>query len=99
MANLTLIQAIDSVASEAPMLPIVSVCEVLDRSKTNSVDSVVEEIERLMVLAGLECKASPCDILSALAKKTLLSNSGNPNHVNGLELGEALNKIMFGNHE
>lgn len=98
MTNLTVIQAIDSVAAEAPMLPIVAVCEVLDRSRTNSVESVVEEFKRLMVKAGLECGAKPCEILSALVNDTLLSDETDQCHVYGLDFIKACDKAMCGNH-
>ena len=98
MSNQTVIMAIDAVAPDAPMLPIVAVCEVLDRSRTNSVESVVEEFKRLMVKAGLECNAKPCEILSALVNDTLLSDETDQCHVYGLDFIKACDKAMCGNH-
>lgn len=101
MTNQTVMQAIDAIEPKFPTMPsvgVVAVCNILDRSRTNSVDSVVEEMKRLMLLAGLECQASPCQILSALAKDTLSSNSDDPCHVYGIDFGKALNEVMCGNH-
>tara|TARA_R110000824_G_scaffold400649_1_gene608649 strand:- start:46 stop:357 length:312 start_codon:yes stop_codon:yes gene_type:complete len=102
MANITVVQAVDAIERKFPKMPsagVVAVCNILDRSRTNSVESVVEEIERLMVLAGIQCNASSCDILSALAQKTLSSHSDDQNHVNGLDFGRALNEVMRPEHK
>lgn len=97
--NRTPIQMIDSIAPDAPMVPILAVCEGLDRSRTNSAQSVVEEMKRLMVLAGRECNAKPCEILSGLVNDTLLSDDTDPCHVYGLDFIKACDKAMCNNHE
>tara|TARA_R110000772_G_C13310322_1_gene440446 strand:- start:34430 stop:34726 length:297 start_codon:yes stop_codon:yes gene_type:complete len=97
--NATPLQMADRIAPDAPIVPILAVCDGLDRSRTNSVDSVVEEIKRLMTLAGLECKAQPCEILSALVNDTLLSDDTDPCHVYGLDFIKACDKAMCQSHE
>ena len=97
--NSTPLQMADRIAPDAPITPILSVCAGLDCSRTNSVESVVEEFKRLMTLAGLECKAKPCEILSALVNDTLLSDDTDPCHVYGLDFIKACDKAMCGNHE
>lgn len=102
MKNQTVMQAVDAMESKFPNMPavgVVAVCNVLDRSRTNSVESVVEEFKRLMVLAGLECNAKPCEILSALVNDTLLSDDTDPCHVYGLDFVKACDKAMCPNHE
>ena len=94
MINKTVLQAIDAVAPDEPMIPIMMVCNVLDRSRTNSLDSVVEEMKRLMMLTD----ATPCQVLSAFVKDTLLSDSDDPCHVYGLDFAKVLNEIMCPNH-
>lgn len=85
-------------SNQTVIMAIVAVCEVLDRSRTNSVESVVEEFKRLMVKAGLECNAKPCEILSALVNDTLLSDETDQCHVYGLDFIKACDKAMCGNH-
>ena len=102
MTNQTVMQAVDAIEPKFPGMPavgVVAVCNILDRSRTNSVESVVEEIKRLMVLAGLECKATPCEILSGLVGDVLLSETSHPCHVYGLDFAEVLNEVMCPNHE
>tara|TARA_R110000751_G_C13705797_1_gene473881 strand:- start:559 stop:798 length:240 start_codon:yes stop_codon:yes gene_type:complete len=77
MINKTVLQAIDEVAPDEPMIPIMMVCNVLDRSRTNSLDSVVEEMKRLMMLTDV----TPCQLLSAFVRDTLLPDSDDPCHV------------------
>lgn len=91
--------ALDRSNSQIPAVQAMALQYQVDKLNTKSVDSVVEEMKRLMEIAGLENKISPCEILSAFVKDVLLSETDHPNHVNGLEFGEALNKIMCGNHE
>jgi hypothetical protein len=97
--NATPLEMADRIAPDSSIVPIISVCEGLDRSRTNSIDSVVEEFKRLMVKAGVECQAKPCEILSALVNDTLLSDDSDPCHVYGLEFIKACDKAMCGNHE
>lgn len=102
MTNQTVVQVVDALEPKFPNMPVVgvvTVCTVLDRSRTNSVESVVEEIKRLMVLAGLECKAKPCEILSSLVNDTLLSDDTDPCHVYGLDFIKACDKAMCQSHE
>tara|TARA_R110000803_G_scaffold48360_2_gene100472 strand:+ start:259 stop:579 length:321 start_codon:yes stop_codon:yes gene_type:complete len=97
MANQTVMQAVDAMESKFPNMPavgVLAVCDVLDRSRTNSVDSVVEEMKRLMLLTD----ATPCEVLSAFVKDTLLSETDHPCHVYGIDFAEVLNEVMCPNH-
>ena len=98
MTNQTVVQVVDALEPKFPNMPVVgvvTVCNILDRSRTNSVESVVEEIKRLITLAGLECKASPCDIVAELMCETLLSDGSDPLHIYMFDIIPICNKAMM----
>lgn len=72
------------------------VTRVTDRSRTNSVESVVGEMERLILMAQESTGKNPCQILSALVKEMLLSDDSDPCHANGIEFVKACDCALSG---
>ena len=91
--------ALDRSNSQIPAVQAMALHFQVDKLNTKSVESVVEEMKRLMTIAGLENKINPCDIMSALVNDTLLSDDSDPLHVFGPDFICACNKAMTGgNH-
>ena len=90
--------ALDRSNSQIPAVQAIALHFEVDKLNTKSVESVVEEIKRLMTIAGLENKIKPCDIMSALVNDTLLSDDSDPLHVSSFDFIPACDKALCGTH-
>ncbi len=93
-----IVTALDRSNSQIPAVHALALQVHLDKLNTKSLDDVVDEIKRLMTMAGLKNKIKPCEIMSKLVNDTLLSDDLDPLHVSSFDFIPACDKALCGKH-
>ncbi len=94
LESVHLIKQIDKIQTSSPIIPLLSDLIAIENNKTDSIANCLESVLELMKVTAINNDISICTLVSELMKTTLMSDTNDIYHINGLELMSKCDKCM-----